>query len=124
VVFDAPTEFSWTSEPRPVVLGEPRSVPQVTWWFRVTAHTDGTVVDHAFRVVEPEVAAAELTEFFEQTDRVASIRAGMRKTLENIKAKAESRGEPATAGPEGHRLGGQFVTLRCEDDPCPGRALS
>ena len=88
LVFDALTEFSWSSEPRPVVPGEPRSVPMVTWWFRLSADGDRTTLDHSFRVVEPEVGADELEEFFERTDRVASIRAGMRTTLENIQVSA------------------------------------
>ncbi|HUF83225.1 MAG TPA: SRPBCC family protein [Acidimicrobiia bacterium] len=89
VVFNAPTEFAWTSEPRPIVPGDPRSVPEVTWWFRLAAGADGTTVEHTFRVVEPEVAADQLTEFFERTNRVESLRAGMRPTLENIKARAD-----------------------------------
>jgi uncharacterized protein YndB with AHSA1/START domain len=89
VVFEPPRVFSWSSEPPPLVPDDPRSTPHVTWWFRLAADGEGTVVDHAFRVVEPEVAADELAEFFERTNRVGSIRAGMRKTLENIKARAE-----------------------------------
>jgi hypothetical protein len=60
-----------------------------TWWFRLGAGEGGTVVEHAFRVVEPEVAADELAEFFDRTNRVDSIRAGMRTTLEHIKARVE-----------------------------------
>ena len=88
LVLDAPREFSWSSEPRPVVPGEPRSVPTVTWWFRLHADGDRTTLDHSFRVVEPEVGADDLEEFFERTDRVVAIRAGMRTTLENIQVRA------------------------------------
>ena len=94
LVFDHPREFSWSSEPPPIVDGEPRSAPHVTWWFRLSPHAEGTVVDHAFRVVEPQVGADELTEFFESTNRVDSILAGMRQTLTNLKAAAE-RASPA-----------------------------
>jgi hypothetical protein len=89
LVFDAPTEFSWSSEPPPLRTDDPRSVPHVTWWFRLAADEGGTVVEHAFRVVEPEVAADELAEFFDRTNRADSIRAGMRTTLEHIKARVE-----------------------------------
>lgn len=88
LVFDPPREFSWSSEPPPIIDGEPESVPQVTWWFRLSPHAEGTLVDHAFRVVEPKVGAAELTDFFESTNRVASILAGMRQTLGNLEAAA------------------------------------
>lgn len=90
LVFDPPREFSWSSEPPPMVDGEPESAPHVTWWFRLGPQGSGTLVKHAFRVVEPKVGAQELTNFFESTNRADSIRAGMRKTLSNLKAAAES----------------------------------
>jgi hypothetical protein len=97
LVFDPPREFSWSSEPPPIVAGELESVPHVTWWFRLSPQADGTLVDHAFRVVEPKVGAAEMIEFFERTNRVESILAGMRQTLSNLKEAAEeASGEPNT----------------------------
>jgi len=90
LVFDPPQEFSWTSAPPPIIDGEPESVPHVTWWFRLSPHDRGTLVEHAFRVVEPRVGAEDLTNFFDSTDRVASIRAGMRQTLSNLKGVAEA----------------------------------
>lgn len=90
LVYDRPNEFSWSSIPPPLVDGEPESTPLVTWWFRLRAEDAGTLVEHAFRVVEPAVAADELIEFFETTDRVGSILAGMRGTLENLKRAAEA----------------------------------
>ena len=62
----------------------------------VETQADGAMVDHAFRVVEPKVGAEELTDFFERTNRVGSIRAGMRQTLTNLKAAAEAVGGTAT----------------------------
>lgn len=91
LVFDPPREFSWSSEPPPMVDGEPESVPHVTWWFRLWPLDDGTLAKHAFRVVEPRVGAEELTNFFESTNRVDSIRKGMRQTLSNLKGACEGR---------------------------------
>ncbi len=84
LVYDPPREFSWSSVPPPLIDDEPDSAPTVTWWFRLWPHPEGTLVKHVFRVVEPKVGAAELRDFFERTNRVQSIRAGMRKTLSNL----------------------------------------
>jgi uncharacterized protein YndB with AHSA1/START domain len=93
VVFDEASEFSWTSVPRPIIPGEPRSVPGVRWWFRLAPAEQGrTAVEHRVLVTPPEVGAQEMAEFFEETNRVGSIRAGMRVTLERLKASAERSG--------------------------------
>jgi hypothetical protein len=90
VVFDEPTEFSWTSVPRSIIPGEPRSTPGVRWWFVLAAAGDGgTAVEHRVVVTTPEIGAEEMVEFFEETNRVDSIRAGMRVTLERLKASVE-----------------------------------
>lgn len=90
VVFDQSSEFSWTSVPRPIIAGEPRSTPGVRWWF-VLASVDGggTAVEHRVLVTPPEVGAEKMAKFFEETNRVGSIRAGMRVTLERLKASVE-----------------------------------
>lgn len=41
-------------------------------------------------VTPPEVGAEEMVEFFATTDRVGSIRAGIRETLRRVKAAAEA----------------------------------
>jgi len=93
VVFDEPSEFSWTSVPRPIVPGEPRSTPGVRWWFDLAPTEDaGTAVEHRVLVTPPEVAAEEMAEFFEETNRVEGIRAGMRVTVERLKASVERAG--------------------------------
>lgn len=93
VVFDEPAEFSWTSVPRPIVPGEPRSTPGVRWWFGLApADEGGTAVEHRVLISLPEVAAEEMEEFFEETNRVEGIRAGMRVTLERLKASVERGG--------------------------------
>lgn len=85
--FSEGSAFSWTSEPPPIVEGEPRSAPGIRWWFRLhPGENGGTAIEHSVVITTPEVGAEEMTEFFEQTDRVGSIRAGMRATLENLKA--------------------------------------
>lgn len=93
VVFDEPAEFSWTSVPRPIVADEPRSTPGVRWWFDLApADQGGTAVEHRVLISPPEVAAEEMAEFFEETKRVESIRAGMRVTLERLKTSVERDG--------------------------------
>ncbi len=90
VVFDEPSEFSWTSVPPPIVPGEPRSTPGVRWWFELAdADHGGTAVEHRVLITAPEIAADEMTEFYEETNRVEGIRAGMRVTLERLKASVE-----------------------------------
>ncbi|HVM55714.1 MAG TPA: SRPBCC family protein [Acidimicrobiales bacterium] len=90
VVFDEPTEFSWTSVPRSIVPGEPRSTPGVRWWFALAPADDGgTAVEHRVLVTTPEIGAEEMVEFFEETNRVDGIRAGMQVTLQRLKAAVE-----------------------------------
>lgn len=90
VVFDEPFEFSWTSVPRPVIPSEPRSIPRIRWWFRLaSAEEGGTLVEHRVFVTPPDVGAEDMAVFFEETNRVESIRKGMRVTLERLKASVE-----------------------------------
>lgn len=90
VTFDEPSEFSWTSVPRSIIPGEPRSTPGVRWWFVLApAAQGGTEVEHRVVVTEPELGAEEMVEFFEETNRVEGIRAGMQLTLERLQAAIE-----------------------------------
>lgn len=52
----------------------------------------GTAVEHGFRVLEPKAGAAELAAFLERTDRIATVRSGMRQTLANVTARCEGDG--------------------------------
>ncbi len=91
VAFDPPRELSWKSYPPPLEEGRPDSVPDVTWWFRLSPSEGGTRVEHSFRVVEPTAGADAIRSFYEQTDRANVIVRGMLGTLSNLKAAAEAR---------------------------------
>ncbi|MEX0762907.1 MAG: SRPBCC family protein [Dehalococcoidia bacterium] len=102
VVFDPPLEFSWKSYPPPLKKGNPDSVPNVTWWFRLTPHDGGTQLEHSFRVIEPKSGGMMIKTFYLVTRRASTIRKGMLRTLDNMKAAAERQeaAEPfAVAGP-------------------------
>lgn len=89
VEFDAPRTLAWKSWPPPLVKGNPDSVLEATWWFRLSPGGAGTRVEHSFRVVEPKVGAGRLKLFYLLTRRPAKIHAGMRRTLANLKRLAE-----------------------------------
>jgi hypothetical protein len=89
LVLDEPSEFRWSSIP--LVRDDPDERPLVTWWFLLQATSDGCAVDHGCRVDAPKTGADEFKRFFiEQANRPPTILAGMQKTLENVKASAES----------------------------------
>jgi hypothetical protein len=89
LVLDAPREFRWSSVP--LVRDNADELPFVTWWFGLTASDGGTVVEHGCRVDAPKIGADEFQTFFlERANRPPTILAGMRKTLQNLKAQAES----------------------------------
>lgn len=89
VVFDPPREFSWKSYPPPLKKGNPESVSDVTWWFRLSPSGGGTMLEHSFRVVEPRTGGLMLKAFALLTRRMPTIRKGIRRTLQNVKAAAE-----------------------------------
>jgi uncharacterized protein YndB with AHSA1/START domain len=89
VTFDSPREFSWKSYPPPVKPGNAQSIPDVTWWFRLSPDGEGTTLEHAYRVVEPKVGGLLMKGFYLATGRAAAIRKGMRQTLANVKAAVE-----------------------------------
>jgi uncharacterized protein YndB with AHSA1/START domain len=81
-------ELSWVSYP-PLEEGETEAHQiEVHWSFRLSPSDGGTAVDHTFRVPRPEAGADELEAFLERTDRIASVRAGMRQTLANLEEAA------------------------------------
>jgi hypothetical protein len=89
VEFDAPRTLAWKSWPPPLVKGNPDSVLEATWWFRLSPGGAGTRVEHSFRVVEPKVGAGRPKLLSLLTRRPAKIHAGMRRTLANLKRLAE-----------------------------------
>lgn len=49
----------------------------------------GSQVHHTVRIAAPRAGAADLAAFFEQTDRITTVRNGMQQTLMNVRAAAE-----------------------------------
>jgi uncharacterized protein YndB with AHSA1/START domain len=88
-VCDPPRELAWKPQAPPVRKGREDSRPDVTWWFRLRPDDHGTLLEHGFRVVEPKVGAAMLKGFYALSRRERTIRRGMRRTLQNVKAAAE-----------------------------------
>lgn len=62
---------------------------EVHWTFDLEATPSGTRLAHTVRIPPPKLGADALAEFFERTDRITTVRTGMVRTLENIKAAAE-----------------------------------
>lgn len=88
LVLEEPREFRWSSIP--LVRDDPDELPFVTWWFRLEAAGTGTSVEHGCTVDAPRIGADEFTTFFfERANRPPTILAGMKKTLENVKGRAE-----------------------------------
>lgn len=98
LVFDPPREFAWKSVPPPIKKDRADSVPDVTWRFLLQEDGDGTVLEHSFRVVEPKSGGLMMKVFYLLTRRASTIRKGMRKTMQNVKAAVEQQA-PATAEP-------------------------
>lgn len=89
LVLDRPREFRWESIP--LVRDNPDELPCVTWWFRLAAAGAGTSVEHGCRVDPPRIGPEEFgTFFFERAKRPATIVAGMRKTIQNVKERVEA----------------------------------
>jgi len=66
---------------------------EVHWTFDLEATPAGTRLAHTVRIPRPKLGADELAGFFERTDRITTVRTGMVRTLENIKAAAQPRSE-------------------------------
>ena len=92
VIEDAtePTRLAWVSYP-PLDEGEMEDHQiEVHWSFELTPTGDGgTDLRHSFSVPSPKLGADELAAFLERTDRIATVRSGMKQTLANVKAAAE-----------------------------------
>lgn len=88
--FDPPKVFGWVSHPPPLSKRDvANSTIDAHWRFELTPTVTGTAVEHSFRVVEPRVGATKLKIFYALTGRAKTIRKGMRRTLENLRAVAE-----------------------------------
>lgn len=87
----APTRLAWVSYP-PLDEGETQDHQiEVHWSFELTATADGgTDVRHSFHVPRPKLGAEELGDFLARTDRLTTVRTGMRRTLDNVRAAAET----------------------------------
>jgi len=84
-----PTRLAWVSYP-PLDDDEIDDHQiEVHWSFDLTPADGGTEVEHRFFVPPPKLGAEELAEFMERTDRITTVRAGMRQTLANLKRAAE-----------------------------------
>lgn len=88
-VLDPPRALCWRSYP-PLDPGETEDHQiEVTWWFRLAPSATGTAVEHEVSVAPPKAGAEGFAAFLERTGRVATVRAGMARTLANLKARAE-----------------------------------
>jgi hypothetical protein len=86
VACDTPTTFSWIAHPQ-----LPDRLRRVQWWFRFAAEGDATWVVHEMEVDFGELhdeMLKGLRDHFEQV-RAPVVRAGMDRTLENLRRMAE-----------------------------------
>lgn len=91
---DPPNRLVWRSYP-PLDEGEtPDHQIEVIWSFSISPRGSGATVTHDFRVPRPKAGADELAAFFERTDRLSTVREGMRRTLENVRRAAEDSEDP------------------------------
>jgi uncharacterized protein YndB with AHSA1/START domain len=86
-VVDRPHELSWRSYP-PLLDGQtPDHQIEVRWSFRLEPAPEGaTRVVHRFEAPAPTAGAAEWIALMQRIDRVATVRAGMHRTLANLDA--------------------------------------
>lgn len=88
-VADEPRRLAWASYP-PLDEDETEDHQiEVHWAFDLVPDGDGTLLTHTFEVPRPKAGGDELAAFLERTDRIATVRAGMARTLENVRSAAE-----------------------------------
>jgi uncharacterized protein YndB with AHSA1/START domain len=87
---DEPRRLVWRSYPPLDEDETPDHQIEVIWSFTLTPTPDGTEVVHGFEVPRPKAGADDLAAFLERTDRVETVKTGMRKTLENLRRAVES----------------------------------
>lgn len=83
-VFDPPRELAWTSTPPPMRKKDPESIPDISWWYRLSPTESGVNLEHGYKVVPPPGMEIPMRLFYLVTRRPARIRAGMQATLRNI----------------------------------------
>ncbi len=83
---DEPRRLAWVSYP-PLDDDETEDHQiEVHWAFELTPDGVATMLTHTFTVPRPKAGADELEAFLERTGRIATVRDGMRRTLENVRA--------------------------------------
>jgi uncharacterized protein YndB with AHSA1/START domain len=88
---DAPHLLVWRSYPPLDDDETPEHQIEVIWSFALSPTDTGTEVTHRFEVPRPKAGAEQLEAFLERTNRIETVRQGMRRTLENVKHVSESR---------------------------------
>jgi uncharacterized protein YndB with AHSA1/START domain len=84
-----PRRLAWVSL-FPLEQGETDDYQiEVHWSFEINPASAGSQVRHTVRIPAPKAGADDLAAFFERTDRIATVRNGMKRTLNNVKAAAE-----------------------------------
>lgn len=87
---DEPRRLGWISRP-PLDPGESEAHQiEVYWTFETAPTANGCALRHAVRIPRPKAGADELGEFFERSDRMTTVRSGIQRTVENVKAEAEA----------------------------------
>jgi len=87
---EAPRHLGWVSL-FPLEEGETEDHQiEVHWAYDIDATPAGTRVVHRVHIPPPRAGADELADFFARTDRMTTVRRGMERTLDNIRAAAES----------------------------------
>lgn len=91
---DAHRRLGWVSR-FPLEEGETEDHRiEVHWTFTLEPTPPGTRLVHTVHIPPPRAGADELAEFFARTDRITTVRDGMRRTVANVKAAAETAPEP------------------------------
>ena len=88
---DPPSRLVWRSYPPLDEDETPDHQIEVIWSFVLSPAENGTEVRHGFEVPRPKAGADQLEAFLERTGRIETVRQGMRRTLENLKAACERR---------------------------------
>ena len=87
---DEPRRLGWVSLP-PLDEGETEAHQiEVHWAFDIAPLPNGCRLAHTVHIPRPTAGADELASFFTRTNRLATVRAGMQRTVENVKGAAES----------------------------------
>ena len=88
VGYDAPRSISWIPVP-----DLPMPIRRIQWWFHLTPQGAGTHVAHEVEVELAEQTDPDLKAFKDNYEQVrgVTVAAGMEKTLENLRRKAEAR---------------------------------